>query len=171
MATAPTGSRPETVVDLSPTHRLRGRIIPAFGDKRLKQITTSEVRQWLTSLLQEVLSPATVRTYRQILGQVLNQAVADDLIQANPVEKVKAPTVRPRRQLFLTASELEMLAEASGDYGPLVWFLGWSGLRFGEAAALRVGMGTSTLAGGVSAWKSQSPKWAAHWRGKSRVFD
>ena len=82
-------------------------------------------------------SPATVRTYRQILGQVLNQAVADDLIQANPVEKVKAPTVRPRRQLFLTASELEMLAEASGDYGPLAWFLEWSGLRFGEAAALR----------------------------------
>ena len=26
-----------------------------------------------------------------------------------------------------------------GDFAPLVWFLGWSGLRFGEATALRVG--------------------------------
>ena len=47
--------------------------------------------------------------------------------------------VRPRRQLFLTAEELEVLAEAAGDDGPLIWFLGWSGLRFGEAAALKVG--------------------------------
>lgn len=118
---------------------LRGRIVPAFGDKRLKQVTTTGVRDWQTSLLTEGLSPATVRTYRQILGQVLKQAVADGLLLTNPVEGVSAPTVRPRRQLFLTAEELERLAEAAAEYGPLVWFLGWSGLRFGEAAALRAG--------------------------------
>jgi integrase len=118
---------------------VRGRIIPAFGDKELRQITTAGVRDWQTGLLAEGLSPATVRTYRQILGQVLRQAVADGWISTNPVEGVRAPTVRPRRQLFLTADELKRLADAAADYGPLVWFLGWSGLRFGEAAALRVG--------------------------------
>jgi integrase len=41
--------------------------------------------------------------------------------------------------LFLTAEDLERLAAAAGGYGPLVWLLGWSGLRFGEAAALRAG--------------------------------
>jgi integrase len=97
------------------------------------------VRDWMSSLLQEGLSPATVKTYRQVLGQALNQAVTDGLLPANPVRSAKAPTVRPRRQLFLTADELGMLADASGAYGPLVWFLGWSGLRFGEAAALKVG--------------------------------
>lgn len=51
---------------------IRGRIIPAFGDKQLKQVTTAAVRDWMSSLLQEGLSPATVRTYRQVLGQVLN---------------------------------------------------------------------------------------------------
>lgn len=80
-----------------------------------------------------------MRTYRQILGQVLNQAVADGILTSNPVDAVKTPTVRPRRQLFLNADELEMLADAAGHYGPLIWFLGWSGLRFGEAAALKVG--------------------------------
>jgi integrase len=118
---------------------LRGRILPAFGDKRLKQITTAGVREWQTLLLRKGLSPATVRTYRQILGQVLRQAVADGLLLTNPVEGVRTPTVRPRRQLFLTAEDLERLAAAAGGYGPLVWLLGWSGLRFGEAAALRAG--------------------------------
>ncbi len=117
---------------------VRGRIIPEFGDRQLQQITTKSVRDWQSALLKEGLSPATVRTYRQVLGQVLRQAVADGLIPANPVEAVKVPPVRPRRQLFLTADELEKLANAAGRYGPLVWFLGWSGLRFGEAAALRV---------------------------------
>ena len=118
---------------------LRGRILPVFGNKRLKQITTKEVREWLSTLLAEGLSPATVRTYRQIFGQVLNQVVADGLLLSNPVDGVKAPTVRPRRQMFLSADELKLLAKAAGDHEALILFLGWSGLRFGEAAALRVG--------------------------------
>ena len=118
---------------------LRGRILPVFGGERLKELTTKGIRQWLSSLHAEGLSPATVKTYRQILGQVLNQAVADGILTSNPVDAVKTPTVRPRRQLFLNADELERLADAAGDYGPLVAFLGWSGLRFGEAAALKVG--------------------------------
>jgi hypothetical protein len=66
---------------------------------------------------------------------VLNPAVADGLLLSNPVDGVKAPTVRPRRQMFLSADELRMLAKAAGGYEALILFLGWSGLRFGEAAA------------------------------------
>lgn len=61
---------------------------------------------------------------------MLNQAVADGLLLSNPVDGVKAPTVLPRRQMFLNAHGLEMLAKATGDYEPLIRFLGWSGLRF-----------------------------------------
>lgn len=128
-----------TKTDYNTEAALRGRILPVFGGKRLKQLTTKGIREWLTSLLAEGLSPATVKTYRQILGQILNQAVADGVLTNNPVDSVKTPTVRPRRQLFLNADELEKLADSAGDYGPLIAFLGWSGLRFGEAAALKVG--------------------------------
>jgi integrase len=69
----------------------------------------------------------------------LEVAVEDGLIARNPAARVKAPPVRKRRQLFLTAFELGRLADESGDYAPLVWFLGWSGLRWGEAVALRIG--------------------------------
>ena len=41
---------------------------------------------------------------------------------------------------FLSAADLEQLASQIADpYGVLVRFLGWTGLRIGEAAALRVG--------------------------------
>ncbi len=67
------------------------------------------------------------------------QAVDDGLLVRNPCDNVKPPTVRPRRQLFLNADQLSALAGECGKYGPLVWFLGWSGLRVGEAVALRAG--------------------------------
>jgi integrase len=47
--------------------------------------------------------------------------------------------MRPRLQLFLTSEELRKLANECGDYEPLVWFLGWSRFRSGEAVALRTG--------------------------------
>jgi len=118
---------------------LRARVLPTFATSQLKRITTADIRKWLAAMTDEGLSPSTVYTYRRVLAQILGQAVDDGLIVSNPAKKAKAPSVRPRRQLFLTAEELRNLAYECGQYGPLVWFLGWSGLRFGEATALRVG--------------------------------
>jgi integrase len=112
---------------------------PRVRSKQLRQITTADVRRWPAALTEEGLASSTVYTYRRILFQILDQAVDDGLIVTNPARKAKSPPLRPRRQLFLTAEELRQLADECGDYEPLVWFLGWSGLRFGEATALRVG--------------------------------
>lgn len=117
---------------------LSARVLPTFGDRLLRSITPAIVREWQNGLLAEGLSAGTVRQSRQVLSSILGQAVDDGRLVRNPCEKVKPPTVRPRRQRFLTAEQLAELADECGEYGPLVWFLGWSGLRFGEAVALRV---------------------------------
>jgi integrase len=114
-------------------------VLPTFGDKRLRSINPATVREWQNRLLGNGLSTGTVRQSRGVLSLILSQAVNDGLLVRNPCEKVKPPTVRPRRQLFLTSEQLAALADECGDYGPFVWFLGWSGLRLGEAVALRVG--------------------------------
>jgi integrase len=117
------------------------RLLPYFGDQRLSRITTQGVRAW-QGWMQSGTSPATVRQARQVLGAILGQATADGLIPRNPVQGVKAPRAKPRRQMYLTAFELKALADAADGIQPgagaLVWFLGWSGLRWGEATALRV---------------------------------
>jgi integrase len=118
---------------------VRTHIIPAFGSRPLRVVSTEEIRSWQAALLAEGLSAATVRQTARLLRSILGQAVDDGRLARNAAAKVKQPSVRPRRQLFLTAAELGDLARECGEFGPLVWFLGWSGLRFGEAVALRAG--------------------------------
>lgn len=119
---------------------LRSRVLPTFGELELRQITTAKVRAWLTSMGEE-LAPARIRQARQVLHAALAVAVDDGVIARNPCDRVKAPTVRPRRQRFLTATQLEELARSAEQRreaaGALVRLLGWSGLRWGEAVALR----------------------------------
>lgn len=120
---------------------LRSRVVPAFGEAQLKRITPAAVRAWIAEMADEGLSPDRIRQARQLLSAMLDQAVNDGLIARNPAKGVRVPPVRPRRQLFLTADELERLADAAErrqrGAGALIWFLGWSGLRWGEAVALR----------------------------------
>lgn len=135
-------------LDLKPKTRavyesaLRSRVLPAFGEVELRHISPAAVRTWLAAMLEDGVT-ARARQARQVLSQALSQAVADGLIARNPCEGVKAPVVRPRRQRFLTVKQLDRLSAACGERQPsagvLVLFLGWSGLRWGEAVALRVG--------------------------------
>ena len=119
---------------------LRSRILPTFGDFQLRQVTPATVREWMAAMAEEV-GPARVRQARQLLHQMLEVAVADGLIARNPTARIKAPTVRPRRQLFLTAEQVSRLANACEERqagtGVLVRFLAYTGLRWGEAVALR----------------------------------
>lgn len=134
-------------LDLKPSNRanyesnLRSRILPHFGATPISRITPGVVRSWVTELRGSGLSAASVRQARQILHGALEVAVTDGILPRNAVDPVSPPSVRPRRQLFLTEAELGSLAEAAEQrqetMGSLVLLLGWSGLRWGEAVALR----------------------------------
>jgi integrase len=117
---------------------LRSRILPTFENVELRRISAASIRSWVADMTDEGLSAARIHQALRVVRQSLNVAVDDGLIAHNPATKVKAPRVEKRRQRFLTAFELSRLADECGDYGPFVWFLGWSGLRLGEAVALRV---------------------------------
>ena len=118
---------------------LRSRVLPMFGDHQLRQVTPAEIRAWMSDMAEEV-GPARVRQARQLLYQMMETAVIDELIGRNPVARVTAPSVRPRRQLFLSAQEVTLLAdvceERQAGAGTLVRFLAYTGLRWGEAVAL-----------------------------------
>jgi len=79
-----------------------------------------------------------VQTAYSVLARILDDAVQDRLLASNPARGVKLPKRPPRRNAYLTASQLNMLADQSGRYRSLVLLLGVGGLRWGEAAALRI---------------------------------
>lgn len=134
-----TGKKPKTLSGYESI--LRSRLLPKFGDHQLRQVTPAGVRSWMAEMAAEGLSPASIRQQRQVLHAMLEVGVADGVLGRNPTAHVKAPSVSRRRQLFLTAEQLARLADACEERqegaGVLVRFLGYSGLRWGEAVALR----------------------------------
>ncbi|HEX6300090.1 MAG TPA: site-specific integrase [Acidimicrobiia bacterium] len=120
---------------------LDSRILPKFGDWQLRQITPDAVRAWVAGMVEEGLSPSRVGAAREVLASILNQAVEDGVLGRNAAAKVKTPTKKPRRQRFLTPDQVAKLAAAcerrQQGAGAFETFLAWSGLRWGEAIALK----------------------------------
>jgi integrase len=73
-----------------------------------------------------------------VLALVLTLAVRDGRIPRNPATDVPLPGARRAEPRFLTRGQVEQLAEVAGEYGDVVRLLAYTGLRFGEMAALRV---------------------------------
>lgn len=122
---------------------LNSRILPEFGEWQLRQISPDAVREWVAGMVDEGLSAARVSAARAVLSSILETAVDDGVLGRNAAANVKTPSKQPRRQRFLTPDQVEKLARACESHqdgaGGFVTFLAWSGLRWGEATALRWG--------------------------------
>ena len=92
----------------------------------------------MAQLVGSGLAPATVRQAHRVLALILTLAVRDGRIPRNPAAGVPLPRARRTEPRFLTREEVERLADAAGEYGDVVRLLAYTGLRFGEMAALRV---------------------------------
>ena len=73
-----------------------------------------------------------------MLFGILEDAVRDRRIASNPARGVKLPPIVKRPNVYLTGEQLHALARECGRYASLVLLLGTAGLRWGEAAGLRV---------------------------------
>jgi integrase len=99
----------------------------------------SGVGAW-TAEVAALTSASTTRKVAGVLRSILELAVRDRRIPSNPALGVALPHLPMVAQRFLRADELEALADAMPTERDrvLTLMLGWTGLRFGEAAALRV---------------------------------
>jgi integrase len=137
MMTTATHLRPSTR-DLYAMH---GRLYLAggsLGDRPIRTIGKAEVREFLAELASRK-NPATVGAVKRLLHRTLEVAVDEDRIARNPAHGVRIAPAPGREPRFLTEAEVGAIAEEVPDrYRALVWTLALSGLRIGEAAALRV---------------------------------
>ena len=79
-----------------------------------------------------------VRKLSVVMKMVMDAAVRDNMIRANPVVGVKPPRIERHEAAYFAPEVVESIAEAmpNGEYAILIRVLGVGGLRFGEAAAL-----------------------------------
>jgi integrase len=131
-----TGVKPSTL------HRygnlLRTHVLPSWGRHRLADVTHANVAVWVAGLLTQGSAPGTVRQAHRVFSLLLGLAVRDGRIPRNPAERVPLPRVTRQEPRFLTHDEVERLADAAGEDGDVIRLLAYTGLRFGEMAALRV---------------------------------
>jgi integrase len=134
----------ETKVDLKPSTRtryaglLRVNVLPRWGDVQLADVTHEGVAAWVAELSASGLSAATVRQAHRVLSLAFSLAVRDGRMARNPADHVPLLRAARREKVFLTVDQVELLAEAAGEYRLAILFLAYTGLRFGELSALRV---------------------------------
>lgn len=118
---------------------LRVHILPTWGGVPLRSVTHSEVGGWVAGLVAKGLAPATVRQAHRVLSLILSLAVRDGRLPRNPASGVRLPRVVRKERRFLTHQQVAALADAAGERGFVIRLLAYTGLRFGELAALRAG--------------------------------
>lgn len=113
-----------------------------LGNIRLSELTPETAQRWESSMLSDGLSSSTVGKAHRLLKQCLRNAVENDLIQRNPMDRVRPPKRRDPNPNALDRegrSKLLSLLESMQDC-PLrraVYLALFTGMRRGEICALR----------------------------------
>ena len=131
-------------------------LLPRFGELPIGSIDHPIVLAFLSDLQASGAAAGTVRNVRDATRLIFDLAVRSGIVKTNPVKGAKAPRSRPNEMVFLDADQVAALADAIieppvmrrrrmqdkpnyPEYGLLVRFAAWTGLRAGEIVALRVG--------------------------------
>jgi integrase len=117
---------------------LRKQILPALGDVPLTEITPPMVREWHAKLRTQTGPTQRARAY-SLLRTIMNTALADEIITANPCRVRGAGSAQRARQIRAASlAELETIAASVPPrYRLMILLAAWCALRFGELAELR----------------------------------
>ena len=148
--------KPKTKADYEMT--LRVYVVPRFGDVSIAKITRADVQAWVQELVDTGAGASTVRHAIGTLSRILNEAVATGALVANPCQRISLPRLPKGKVEPLTLDQVRALANAieypvikpAGhgarpigrhhfpEYGLLVRFAAFTGLRAAEVAGLKI---------------------------------
>ncbi len=148
--------KPKTKADYEV--RLRVYVIPRFGDTPVTKITRADVQTWVQELVEQGAGASTVRHAVGTLSRVLNEAVVTGALVVNPCQRISLPRPPKGKVEPLTLEQVKALANAiehptikpAGhraappgrhhfpEYGLLVRFAAFTGLRAAEIAGLKI---------------------------------
>lgn len=116
----------------------RCHVAPVWSDVRIADVDLADVETWVSAMNRTSGATTVIRSYGVLAG-ILDDAVKSRRLRANPARGVEnLPKKTAKRRVYLTADDVAALADQSGDHRTLVLVLAYTGIRWGEAVALRV---------------------------------
>ncbi len=133
---------------------VRKHLLPRFATTPLGAIDYPTVFAFVGQMQQAGCGTGTIRNVRDVLRLVLGLAVKSGALKSNPVHDVEVARTHRNEMIFLDPDQIMTLAEeivrpparyrrderrtdGYPEYGLLVRFAGFTGLRAGELVALR----------------------------------
>lgn len=117
------------------------RIIPYFGERRMNEITPSDIIQWQNEMMDKEFSPAYLGMLQNQMTALFTHAYKIYNLKNNPCKKVKKMGRSDGRSLtFWTLEQYEQFIgtiEEGSRYNVLFETLLWTGMRIGELLAIR----------------------------------
>jgi integrase len=112
-------------------------ILTEFEKAELRRITPATVRAWHGRLARSGLHANTVAKVYRLFRTMMDTAVDDGLIRANPVHIKGAAVERAVERPILEWDDVQRIADAIHPrFHAVVWVAATSGLRFGELGGL-----------------------------------
>jgi integrase len=126
-------------------------ILPRWRDTKLTDITHGDLQRWISGLSVngsvrtegKGLSASRVIQTHQCMSAVFKYAIRTDRLVKNVANGIELPRKAASDHRYLTHQQLLQLAEYVGPsstssvHGYMTLVMGYCGLRFGEAIALR----------------------------------
>jgi integrase len=123
---------------------LNAWVLPNIGDKLLSEVSNGVLRELVGKMTDAGLSPKTIVNYSQTVKLVVASALTDEGEQIYPRkwnhDFIGLPIVEKEKQHRPTVTQTELeeiLASVKGRYRVFFALLAGTGLRIGEALALR----------------------------------
>lgn len=126
--------KPSTYRPLDSAWRIH--VSPQWGARKVGGIRHGEVQTWISSLAK-THSATTVLRAHGILAGILDRAVRERRLSRNVARDITLPRKGNARKVYLSHEQVQQLADASSR-PPVVYFLAYTGLRWGEATGLLV---------------------------------
>ena len=127
---------------------LKKWVRPLIGHVSLKDFGPQQARAFRALMQDMGATPNTQNRVMRVLSAALGDAVANDMIPANPCAGIRPAKVAPKRPRALTPDQIEAIRAAMTrvDDRLIVSLIGYAGLRPGEVCGLTWGqIGTDAI--------------------------
>ncbi|MFY1675055.1 tyrosine-type recombinase/integrase [Plantactinospora sp. WMMB334] len=124
--------------------RLRHHHYPYLGDRPIRAINVTDVLEWIAQLLQANVAQSSVKTYFDLLNNVMNSAVADKVIPDNPCKAIRLFAIlrgfsRAPKWVPTDDDVLALVDAVPHQYQAAIWAGAGEGMRLGEVLGLEDG--------------------------------